>query len=55
MNKEKGGLALEYVLVTTFAAIAATLVLGVLGAIAKKKGEELAKKYNVEFDFSELE
>lgn len=53
-NDEKGGVALEYILVSTFAAIATTIVLGVLTSIAKKKIQGLADKYHVESDMSDF-
>lgn len=54
-NNEKGGVALEYVLVTSFAAVATTIILGVMTLVAKKKVGELASKYKVEADFGEFE
>ena len=50
----KGGVALEYILVTSFAAVATTIVLSVLTAIAHKKVSSLAEKFQVDADLSEL-
>lgn len=54
-KNEKGGVALEYILVTTFAAIATTVVLGIMGSIAKKKVSSLAEKFDVEAEFPEFD
>lgn len=52
-NTQKGGVALEYILVSTFAAIAAITLLGVMGVMAKSKLSKLAEKLNVPIeDFS---
>ncbi len=51
-KQEKGGVALEYILVSTFAAVATTLVLGVLATIAKKKVSKLAEKFDVDAEFT---
>ncbi len=51
-NKQKGGVALEYILVSAFAAVASTLILGVIGGITKQKLEQLKEKFGIEADFS---
>lgn len=51
-KKEKGGVALEYILVTTFAALATSLTLGIMTSIAKKKVTSLADKFDVEAEFA---
>ncbi len=54
-TKEKGGVALEYILVSTFAALATTLALGLMGKIAKKKIDSLAEKFEIESEFPEFD
>ncbi len=52
--REKGGVALEYLLVTTFAAIASISLLGFMGTMTKKKLESFAKKLDVSIEDVEL-
>lgn len=45
---QKGGVALEYVLVTTFAAIVSIAALGFVGTMMKEKITSVAEKMGVE-------
>ena len=54
-KKEKGGVALEYVLVTTFATLATTILLGVLAGIAKNKVNSLAEKLDVDVEIKDFD
>ena len=47
VNKKRGGVALEYILVSTFAAILTSIILGVMANVAKKKITKLAEKMDV--------
>ncbi|MBI2602560.1 MAG: hypothetical protein HYW48_05855 [Deltaproteobacteria bacterium] len=51
----RGGIALEYVLVTTFATLATMILLGVLATIAKDKITTLAEKMEVDIDDVQLD
>ena len=53
-HNEKGGVALEYVLVTTFAAIAAIALLTVMGTIAKNKISKLSEKVKMPIEDFEI-
>lgn len=50
LRKCRGGIALEYVLVTTFATLATMILLGVLATIAKQKVTALADKMEVDIE-----
>ncbi len=54
-RNEKGGVALEYVLVTTFATLATTILLAVLAGITKEKVAELADKLEVDVDYKDFD
>jgi hypothetical protein len=46
-TSQSGGVALEYLLVTTFAAITGIAALGIAGSIIKDKIENMAKKLEI--------
>jgi hypothetical protein len=54
-KKEKGGVALEYVLVSTFATIVTSVALCVLGGFIKQKMTEFSKKYDIEVNLSDFD
>ncbi len=47
LQRRKGGVALEYVLVSTFAGIVTTVALGFMAHVAKKKLEALSQSVDV--------
>jgi hypothetical protein len=53
-NKEKGGVALEYVLISTFAVFATIALIGIMSKIGKDKLNELTKKHDIHVEEFEL-
>ena len=49
-NRQFGGAALEYVLVTTFATLTGLAALGFVGKMIKEKMEVMADRLGVEID-----
>ncbi len=53
--KEKGSIALEYVLVTTFATVAAIAMLGIVTHVSKDQLQKLASKLGFDMGAVELD
>ncbi len=54
-KSERAGVALEYVLVTSFAAMTTMILLGILANIAKKKISTLAEKFDVSIESTDFD
>ena len=54
-HKEKGSIALEYVLVTTFATILAIALLGMVTKISKEKLQKMATKLGFDVEAVDLD
>ena len=53
-HTQKGGAALEYLLVSTFAAIVALALLALVGTLAKQQLTKLTEHANIDIDLPEF-
>ena len=53
-DNRKGGAALEYLLVSTFATIATITILGMIAQLSKKRLEELKGKMGLDYEINEI-
>ena len=51
---QKGGAALEYLLVSTFATIATITILGMIAKVSKTRLEELKGKMGLDYEVNEI-
>lgn len=54
-KREAGGVALEYILVSSFAALATTALLSIMGKVAHKKMDSIKEKFGIEAELNELQ